>query len=78
MENRLNSVSQDNIKNYFCKARQYIFGYLKGFTADPDLDKTVKKYKKLYKSHCKINITEWQYVLVYMHVKNEPLSIQQN
>ena len=56
--NGLDSVSLDNIQNYFGKVKQYMFGYLEGFTAGPDLEKTVKKYKKVYKSHCKISTNE--------------------
>ena len=56
--NELDSVSLDNIQNYFRKVRQYMFGYLEGFTAGPDLEKTIKKYKKAYKSHRKISTDE--------------------
>ena len=56
--NGLVSVLLDNIQNYFCKVRQYMFGYLEGFTAGPDLEKTIKKHKKAYKSRCKISTNE--------------------
>ena len=54
--NGLDSVTLENIKNYFRKVRQYMFAYLEGFTAGPDLEKTVKAYKKVYKSHRKIGV----------------------
>ena len=44
-----------NIKNYFRKARQYMFGYIEGLGAGPELEKQIKK---IYKCHRKINVTE--------------------
>ena len=54
--NGLDSVTLDNIKNYFRKARQYMFAYLEGYVAGPDLEKTVKVYKKVYKLHRKVGV----------------------
>ena len=56
--NGLVSVLLDNIQNYFCKVRQYMFGYLEGFTAGPHLEKIIKKHKKAYKSRRKISTNE--------------------
>ena len=41
----LDSVTEDNIENYFLKVCQYIFGYLEGFVAGLKLENQVKKYK---------------------------------
>ena len=54
----LDSVSEENIQNYFRNVRQYMFGYLQGFVAGPDLEKQVKKYKTVYKSHRKVGTNE--------------------
>ena len=54
----LDTVTLENIKNYFRKARQYMFCYTEGLAAGPELEKQIKKYKKIYKSHRKINVTE--------------------
>lgn len=47
----LDSISLENIQNYFRKARQYMFAYLQGDTAGTKLEERVKYYKKQYKSH---------------------------
>ena len=52
----LDTVSKENIKNFFHKARNYMFGYLEGFVAGPDLEKQIKKYKKQYKSHRRVGV----------------------
>ena len=35
-----------------------MFAYVEGFKAGPDMDKQLKKYKKLYKSHRKVGVNE--------------------
>ena len=54
----LGLVSKENIQNYFRKVRHYMFAYVEGFKAGPDMDKQLKKYKKLYKSHRKVGVNE--------------------
>ena len=54
----LNSVTIENIRNYFRKTRQYMFAYVEGFAAGPEMEKQIKKYKKLYKSHRKVGVNE--------------------
>lgn len=54
----LDSVSQENIKNYFRRAKNYMFGYMLGHAAGIDLEKLIKKYSKEYKSHRRIPDTE--------------------
>ena len=49
----LDTVTIENIKKYFRKARQYMFGYIEGLAAGPELEKQIKKYKKGYTSHRK-------------------------
>lgn len=56
--NGLDSVTLENIKNHFRKVRVYMFGYLQGITAGPELEKHVKKCKKLYKSHRRVGVDE--------------------
>ena len=46
------TVSLENIQNYFRKVRHYMFCYLEV----TELDKACKKYKKAVKSHRKIGI----------------------
>ena len=38
----LDTVTLENIKNYFRKARQYMFGYIEGLAAGPELEKQIK------------------------------------
>jgi len=47
----LDSVTVENITNYFRKVRHYIFAYLQGIAGGSDLENEVKKMKKIYKSH---------------------------
>ena len=54
----LDSVTNENIVNFFCKARNYMFGYLEGLTAGPELEKLVKKYKKQYISHRRVGVND--------------------
>ena len=46
----LDSVSVENMKNYFRKARNYMFAYLEGLAGGNELEEKIKKYKKIYKS----------------------------
>lgn len=39
------TVSIENIKNFFHKARNYMFGYLEGFIAGQELEKQLKNIK---------------------------------
>ena len=50
----LDSVSKENIKNYFRRARNYMYGYLLGHKAGIDLENLIKKYSKEFKSHRRI------------------------
>ena len=54
----LDSVSVENIQNYYRKVRHYMFGYLLGFAGGPDLEEQVKKMKKVYKSHRRVGVHE--------------------
>ena len=54
----LDSVSVDNIKNYFRKARNYMHAYLEGLPGGNELEEKVKKYKKIYKSHRRPTLEE--------------------
>jgi len=47
----LDSVSLENIRNYFRKARHYMFAYLEGYNGGNELEQQVKRYKKIYQSH---------------------------
>ena len=51
----LESVSLENIQNYFSKVRQYMFAYLESIPGGSDLEKLVKDYKKATKSHRRIS-----------------------
>ena len=42
----LDSVTLENVGNYFRKVRHYMFGYLLGVAAGPELEEHVKKCKK--------------------------------
>ena len=50
----LNSVTLENIRKHFHKVRQYMYGYLQGVAAGPELEAFVKKRKKIYTSHRRI------------------------
>ena len=54
----LDSVSNENIKNYFRRAKNYMFGYMLGHSAGLDLEKLIKKYSKEFKSHRRVPDTE--------------------
>ena len=47
----LDSVTIDNIKNYYRKARNYMFAYLEGYVGGNELEEQIKRYKKIYSSH---------------------------
>ena len=40
------SVTHENILNYFRKAWQYVFGYMEGFIAWPEMETQVEKRQK--------------------------------
>ena len=48
----LETVTLENIQNYFRKVRHYMFAYLEGL---PGGEKLVKNYKKIIKSHRRIS-----------------------
>ena len=54
----LDSVSQENIQNYFRRAKNYMYGYLLGHTAGIALEKLIQKYSKNFKSHRRVPDTE--------------------
>ena len=47
----LDSVSSENISNYFRHAKNYMYGYLLGHKAGVELEQLVRKYSKEFKSH---------------------------
>ena len=51
----IDTVTLDNIQNYFRKSRHYMFAYLEGIPGGSDLEKQVKEYKKNIKSHRRIS-----------------------
>ena len=50
----LDSVSVENIRNYFRRARNYMYGYLLGHKAGIALEKLIQKYSKDFKSHRRV------------------------
>ena len=46
----LDTVTLDNIQNYFRKSRHYMFAYLEGIPGGSDLEKQVKEYIKSHRS----------------------------
>ena len=54
----LDSITIENICNYFCKAREYMFAYLDGVLAGSELESRVKMYKQTIISHRRISITQ--------------------
>lgn len=42
----LDSVTTENINNYFRKVRDYMFAYLQGYAGGEKLEKEVKRMKK--------------------------------
>ena len=51
----LETVTLENIQNYFRKVRHYMFAYLEGLPGGNELEKLVKNYKKIIKSHRRIS-----------------------
>lgn len=51
----LDTVSLQNIQNYYRKVRHYMFAYLEGIPGGCDLEKQVKEYKKTIMSHRRIS-----------------------
>ena len=51
----LDSVSQENISNYFRHAKNYMYGYLLGHKAGLELEQLVSKYSKTFKSHRRVS-----------------------
>ena len=47
----LDSLSLENIQNYFRKVSHYMFAYLEGIPGGSDLEKLVKNCKAAVKSH---------------------------
>ena len=47
----LETVTLENIQNYFRKVRHYMYAYLEGLPGGSDLEKLVKNYKNVIKSH---------------------------
>lgn len=56
--NAFESVSIENIQNYYRKVKHYMFCYLEGLTPGSELDERLKKYKKTVKSHRRIGPNE--------------------
>ncbi len=54
----LDSVSNENITNYFRRARNYMYGYLLGHKAGIGLEKLIKKYSKEFKPHQRVPETD--------------------
>ena len=48
------TVSVENIQNYFRRVRDYMYGYLLGHKAGIQLEEMVKKFSKQYKSHRRV------------------------
>ena len=51
----LESASLESIQKHFRKVRHYMFAYLEGLPGGSDLEKLVKKYKTVIKSHRRIS-----------------------
>ena len=51
----LDTVTMDNFCNHFRKVRHYMFAYLEGVPGGSDLEKLVKEYKKVIRSHHRIS-----------------------
>ena len=54
----LDSVTLVNIRNHYRKVRHYMFVYLLGVKAGPDLEEHVKKCKKIYASHRRVGVND--------------------
>ena len=51
----LDMITTENIQNYYRKVRHYMFAYLQGYVGGSELEKQVKKMKKVYKSHRRVS-----------------------
>ena len=51
----LETVTLENNKNHYRKVRTYMFSYVQGFTAGPELEEHMKKCK-IYKSHQRVGV----------------------
>ena len=54
----LDSVTPENIRNYINKSRVYMFAYLGGSIPGSEMEKTVKKMSKEYKSHRRVGLND--------------------
>ena len=54
----LDSITIDNIRNYFRKTRNYMFAYLEGYVGGKDLEDQIKRYKKMYVSHRRASMAD--------------------
>ena len=59
----LDKVSVENIYNYVCHVRVYMFGYLLGHQAGVKLEELMKKISKVYKSHRHIAENQQNYLI---------------
>jgi hypothetical protein len=57
VETRISSLPLplESVQKHFNKARHYMFAYLDGVPGGSDLEKLVKQYKEVVKSHCRIS-----------------------
>ena len=62
----LDSVTVDNIRNYFRKAREYMFAYLEGVPVGADLERRGKMYKKSITSHRRVSALIIYYLLLIL------------
>lgn len=51
----LESVPLESMKKHFMKVRHYMYAYLEDIPAGSEIEKAVKKYKKIIKSHRRIS-----------------------
>ena len=54
----LDSIPVETIRNYIQKSRVYMFAYLGGDTPATEMEMTVKKFTKEYKSHIRIGYND--------------------
>ena len=54
----LDTITEENIRNFHRESRHYMFTYYEGHVAGGDLEEQVKKYKIAAKSHCHIGVNE--------------------
>ena len=52
----LESISVENIRNYYDRVRRYMYGYLEGLSAGGMLENRVKEFKKTYRSHRRVGV----------------------